>query len=68
MKPRKVNLSLEITTDLSLGVLRKTRAAVLLYGSQAANGNQIGEVSVQQATATVYQPVPTTTSKKAKKA
>lgn len=59
MKPRKVTLSLEITTDLPIGVLRKTRSAIL-----EVNGQPIGQVSVQQATASVVQPVTTTTPSK----
>jgi hypothetical protein len=54
MKPRKVTLTLEITTDVSIGVLRKTRSAIL-----EVNGQPIGQVSVQQATASVVQPIPT---------
>ncbi len=55
MKPRKVNLSLEITTDLSIGVLRKTRSAHLL-GDRLTS---VGVVEVQQASAYVVQPIPT---------
>lgn len=65
MKPRKVNLSLEITTDLSIGVLRKTRAVLLNDGV----GGLIGGAEVQQAQAYVVQPIPTAKPpKKGKKA
>jgi len=63
MKPRKVNLSLEITTDLSIGVLRKTRHVDL----EDENGNQIGYTQVQQASAYVVQPIPTAKPKKGAK-
>lgn len=54
MKPRKVNIPLEATTDLSLGVIGKTRKAVLFDKT----GALIGEVPVQQAKPYVVQPIP----------
>lgn len=57
MKPRKVNLSLEITTDLSIGVLRKTRS-ISLYADTIVGVNGIGGAPVQQASAYVVQPIP----------
>lgn len=59
MKTRKVTLVLEIATDLPLGRLRKTRHATLRVGCDGGY-YLLGDVAVQQATASVVQPVPTT--------
>jgi len=71
MKPRKVTLVLEVTTGLPLSALRKTRFATL-FGPvgraelPAVERASLGVVEVQQATASVVQPVTTTTKKGAK--
>jgi hypothetical protein len=69
MKPRKVTLTLEITTDVSIGLLRKTRA-VKLYDATPDGPMEpafFARIAVQQATASVVQPIPNANTAKPKK-
>lgn len=52
MKPRRVILTLEVETDLSIGLLRKCSSATLFE----KEGYTIGSVIVRQAQANVIRP------------
>lgn len=69
MKPRKVTLTLEITTDVSIGLLRKTRGVALYKAGPdgPVESRCFAAINVQQATASVVQPIPNANTAKPKK-